>query len=70
MAELHRPTLLLADTSALTGLEDDMVMEDFQDLLEAHSGIAAEDQEVFVGEPPEPLKASIALRGCCNCCSC
>ena len=38
-----------------------MVMEDFQDLLEAHSGIAAEDQEVFVGEPPEPLKASIAL---------
>ena len=31
-------------------------MEDFQDMLEAHSGIAPEDQDVLVGEPPRSLE--------------
>ena len=38
-------------------------MEDFQDMLEAHSGIAPEDQDVLVGEPPRSLQVCLLAPG-------
>lgn len=51
----------IESANALAGLEEDMVMEDFQDMLEAHSGIAPEDQDVLVGEPPRSLQVQTLI---------
>ena len=62
---LAAPAYAIESDHAFAGLEEDMVMEDFQDMLEAHSGIAPEDQDVLVGEPPRSLQVATLISTRC-----
>ena len=41
---------------SIAGLDPDMSVSDFQDLLVGHSGVVVEDQEILTGYPPKPVE--------------
>lgn len=41
------------------GLDPDMNVPEFQDMLVAHSGVVVEDQELLVGYPPKAVEVSL-----------
>ena len=41
------------------GLDPDISVSQFQDMLVAHSGVVVEDQEILIGYPPKLLDVSV-----------